>query len=95
MSFDSLSFLIADPELSVERDILNDGRLSFVSERVAIIEGILSEGYDIYGGRLKRLLPIFMQNEARNVLINYRLYGCQQSLMKMHPIFDIAMAKVT
>ena len=49
---------------------------------------ILSQGYGIYGDHYE---PSLAGGEGLGVV---RLYSCQQSLMKMHPLFDHAIAKV-
>lgn len=84
IQFDSLTFLMHPPASARA----NEKLVSLEEERYAILRIIQSSGYDLGGDRI--IHDYLMRDGAADL----RLYGCFQSLMKMHPLFDLAIAEV-
>jgi hypothetical protein len=82
--FESLSFVMANPEESTFRDNddtylrLTDGsNNSFDSEREKIVTYLIKSKFDIHGK------PFAWQGTFP--ILERRLYECQQSIFKLHP----------
>ena len=89
--FESLSFVMADPEENTFSDnndtyLTDDSDSSFDVEREKVVTYLIKNGFDIHGK------PFAWQGKFS--LLERRLYGCQQSIFKMHPSFDRAIVQV-
>ena len=62
--------------------------------RSSFLNWTFSNGRDIHGGKFASYR--FLESKKNGTLDfnNVRIYGCYQSLMKLHPLFDVALIKV-
>ena len=68
----------------------------------SFLKWTFSNGMDIHGGTylasrfLQSSLPFsdINKNNETSDFNKIRVYGCYQSLMKLHPLFDVALIKV-
>jgi len=89
LRFDSLSFLMYR-----QQQRKGENNIYKPKEKAAFLSQVLSlHGHDIHGA------PFVLFSENGNDIFSFlqhsrrssRIYGCLQSLMKMHPLFDLAI----
>lgn len=90
--FDTLNFLMFTPRSQTSSETSKDKSKNIVS-RAQYLEWLFSIGRDVYGNQFK-LPSEFSLSDLSNSTSDFRLFGCHQSIMKMHPLFDIAIEKI-
>jgi hypothetical protein len=89
--FDTLNFLMYSPRSpNLQANSVNDENTD-IDTRLKFMGWLFKIGRDAYGNHFQP--PEGFHLEA-NAVRDVRLFGCHQSIMKMHPLFDLAIEKI-